>query len=77
MKKNMGTLDKAIRIAVAVVIVVLFFIKVLTGIAGYILLALAAIFLLTSLFGVCPLYIPFGINTSGKKADQSSSNQPA
>ena len=50
MKKNMGALDKVIRILVAVVIAVLFFTKIISGILGIILIALAAIFVLTSLF---------------------------
>jgi hypothetical protein len=39
---------------------------VVTGTLGYILLALAAIFVITSLIGFYPLYLPFKINT-GKK----------
>ena len=66
MKKNMGTVDKVIRIVLAVVFVVLFLTHVVTGTLGYILLALAAIFVITSLIGFCPLYLPFKINT-GKK----------
>ena len=66
MKKNMGTIDKVIRILVAVVFVVLFFAKVVTGTLGIILLVLAAIFVLTSLISFCPLYWPFGISTSKK-----------
>jgi hypothetical protein len=67
MKKNMGTTDKVIRILVAIVIAVLFFTNVISGVLGYILLALAVIFVLTSLLGLCPLYLPFGINTGKKK----------
>jgi len=66
MKKNMGNIDKVIRILVAVVIAILFFAKVITGTLGIILLALAVVFVLTSLISFCPLYWPFGINT-GKK----------
>ena len=66
MKKNMGTIDKVIRILVAVVFAVLFFTNVVTGTLGIILLVLAAVFVLTSLISFCPLYWPFGINT-GKK----------
>jgi hypothetical protein len=66
MKKNMGTIDKVIRILVAVVVVVLFFTHVISGVVAIILLAVSAIFVLTSLISFCPLYIPFGINT-GKK----------
>jgi hypothetical protein len=67
MKKNMGTVDKVIRLLIAVVIAVLFITKVLTGVLGIILLILAAIFLLTSFISFCPLYLPFGINTGKKK----------
>jgi hypothetical protein len=67
MKKNMGTIDIVIRILIAVLIAVLFFTKIITGTLGIILLVLAGIFILTSLLGFCPLYLPFGINTKGKK----------
>lgn len=66
MKKNMGTIDKVIRILVAVVFAVLFFTNVISGTLGIILLVLAGVFVLTSLISFCPLYWPFGINT-GKK----------
>lgn len=67
MKQNMGTIDKVIRILIAVVFAILFFAKVITGILGIILLVLAGVFVLTSLISFCPLYWPFGINTGGKK----------
>ena len=37
------------------------------GILAIILLIFAGIFILTSIFGVCPLYLPFGISTRSKK----------
>lgn len=67
MKKNMGTIDKVIRILVAVVFVALYFMQVITGTLGIILLVLAAVFVLTSLISFCPLYMPFGINSGAKK----------
>lgn len=67
MKKNMGSIDKVIRMLIAVVFVVLFFAKVVTGTLGIILLVLAAVFVLTSLISFCPLYWPFGISTKKKK----------
>jgi len=67
MKKNMGSIDKAIRLLVALVIVILAFTKVITGTLAIVLLVLAAIFILTSLISFCPLYLPFGINTGKKK----------
>lgn len=67
MKKNMGSADKIIRIVLAVVFVALYFTNVVTGIWGYVLLALAAIFVLTSLVSTCPLYLPFGLSTCKNK----------
>lgn len=67
MKKNMGTIDKTVRILIAIVIVILAILKIITGPLAIILLILSGIFILTSLFSTCPLYIPFGFNTGGKK----------
>ena len=67
MKKNMGAIDKGIRILVAVIIAILYFAGVVTGTLGIVLLVLAGVFVLTSLIGVCPLYSPLGINTGKKK----------
>jgi hypothetical protein len=63
MKKNMGTVDKAIRIIVALLIGILFFTKVITGTFGIILLVLAVVFLITSLISFCPLYTLCGCST--------------
>jgi hypothetical protein len=64
MKKNMGTIDKVIRILVAILFAILYFTHVIPGTLGIILLALAVVFVLTSLIGFCPLYLPFGIRTN-------------
>lgn len=66
MKKNMGLIDKIIRVLIAVVIAILYFTNVISGVLAIILLILAAIFILTSLIGVCPLYLPLKINTKKK-----------
>ncbi len=67
MTKNMGTLDKVIRLIVAAVFIVLFFTKTVTGVVGIILLVLAVVFILTSLISTCPLYLPFGLKTTCEK----------
>jgi hypothetical protein len=67
MKKNMGLVDKVVRILIALVIGILFFTNVISGTLGIILLILAIVFLLTSLISFCPLYIPFGIKTNKDK----------
>ncbi|MDH7515334.1 MAG: DUF2892 domain-containing protein [Bacteroidota bacterium] len=61
--KNMGTLDRIIRLAIAVVIVILFFNGNLSGSLAVILGILAVIFIVTSVIGFCPLYMPFGFST--------------
>lgn len=67
MKKNMGTADKIIRLIIATLVAVLFFTNVISGTLGIVLLVLAAVFVLTSLISVCPLYSVFGIATCPKK----------
>lgn len=68
MKKNMGNADRMVRVIIAAIVAVLFFTNVITGTLGTVLLALAGIFVLTSLVGFCPLYAPFGISTCKRKA---------
>jgi hypothetical protein len=63
MKRNMGTADRIIRIVIAIGIAVLFFADIITGVLGIILLVLAIIFALTSIFGFCPVYHPFRFKT--------------
>jgi hypothetical protein len=64
MKRNIGTIDRIVRIIVAAVIAVLFFTNQITGTLGIVLIILAAVFLLTSLFSFCPLYLPLGFRTN-------------
>ena len=67
MKRNMGLADRIIRLFIVLVVAVLIFAKVLTGALAIILAVLAVIFLLTSLFAFCPLYLPFKFSTFKKK----------
>ena len=67
MKKNMGSLDRILRVVVAAVIAILYFTQVISGTVAIVLLVLALVFVLTSTMGVCPLYLPFGLNTNSKK----------
>jgi len=67
MKKNMGNLDRVLRIIVALAIVALYFTHIISGMVAIVGLALSAVFILTSFIGVCPLYLPFGISTEEKK----------
>lgn len=67
MKKNMGTIDKAIRIIIAIFIGILYYTGTISGTLGMILLILGAVFLLTSFVSFCPLYLPFGLSTTKKE----------
>ena len=63
MKSNMGSMDRSIRIGIALLAVVLYFTNILTGTLGIVALVLAGVFLLTSVISFCPLYAIFGITT--------------
>jgi fatty acid desaturase len=63
LKKNMGSSDRILRIAAAVLIAVLYFAGVLSGTIAVLLGIIASIFVLTSFFGWCPAYLPFGLST--------------
>jgi hypothetical protein len=67
MKKNMGITDKVIRIIVALVIAVLFYMNIISGTLGVVLLILAGVFVLTSFISFCPLYTIFGLSTCPTK----------
>jgi len=66
MKKNMGSMDKGIRILLAVIIGVLIFTNQVTGVLAIVLGFFAIVFLLTSFVGFCPLYGLFKLSTLKK-----------
>lgn len=63
MTRNMGTVDRIIRVMIAMLIAVMYFTGIITDTVALILGILAIIFSLTSLVGFCPLYMPFGLRT--------------
>jgi hypothetical protein len=67
MKKNVGSIDKGIRILVALILVVLYFTNVISGTLGIIILALSAVFVITSLLSFCPIWKVLGLNTMKKE----------
>lgn len=68
MKKNMGNLDRALRVVVAVGFAALYFTGTVTGTVGTIILVLGVVFVLTSVVSFCPLYLPLGISTCKKES---------
>jgi fatty acid desaturase len=67
MKKNMGTIDRALRVVAALAVGVLWYLGVISGTVAIVLGVLAVVFVLTSLISFCPLYLPFGLSTHGKE----------
>jgi glucokinase len=63
MKKNMGTIDRIVRIAIALVFAALYFTGTVTGTLGIVLLVLGGVFVATSIVSFCPLYTIFGLST--------------
>ncbi len=67
MKKNVGSIDKVIRLIIAIVAIYFAYAGGLEAAwAGYVLYAVGAILLFTILTGSCPLYSIVGANTSKK-----------
>lgn len=63
MKKNMGNVDKIVRLILAAVFGYLFFSGTVVGVLGYVLVALGVIFIATSFLSFCPLYAIVGLST--------------
>ena len=62
--KNMGKVDRSIRITFAAVVGALFLAGKISGITAIVLGILAVAFFITSFVGFCPLYILVGLSTS-------------
>ena len=63
----MGSRDRIIRVILAIVLAVLIYFEILQGVYAYVLLVVAAFFVLTSLVGFCPVYGIFGVNSNKMK----------
>lgn len=75
MKKNLGMNDQTIRIVLAIIIAILYFVThTITGTLGIILLIIGGILLVTSITSFCPIYAIFGIKTcaSEKPVDEDN-----
>jgi hypothetical protein len=59
----MGSTDRAIRIFIVIVIGVLYFTGKIGGTLAIVSGIVAIVFLVTSLIGWCPGYVPFGLST--------------
>lgn len=63
MTANMGTIDRAMRAGVAILILILYAAGLISGTVAVVLGVVALAFLLTSAIGWCPVYAPLGLST--------------
>jgi Protein of unknown function (DUF2892). len=70
MTQNMGSLDRLLRTAAAILVGVLYATGTIGGTTATILGVFAVAFLLTSFVGTCPLYMPLGLSTVRKRLNQ-------
>ena len=66
MKQNLGTVDRVVRVLVALVVAALYFTDVISGTVAIVLGLIAVIFVLTSVVSFCPLYLVFKLSTKTK-----------
>ena len=80
MKANIGSSDKNVRrlIVIALILAAYFgptyFVQI-TKQVQTVLWVVAAIVFVTTLINWCPVYVPFKINTAGKKTSKKSSKK--
>ena len=67
MKKNVGSIDRALRILVGVALIVMAWVRVI-GAWGWI----GVVPLATGIFRVCPAYLPFGLSTCATKSGKAT-----
>ncbi len=69
MKRNMGAVDRIVRLVIAAVILVLAISGVITGTLLIVLGIIGVIFVITSILGLCPAYLLFRISTRRDSQD--------
>ena len=64
MKKNVGSIDKVIRIIIAIAAFYFAYTGAVESPWDYVLYAVGAIMVLTALMGTCPIFSVLGISTN-------------
>ena len=72
MTKNMGTVDRGIRILVALAVAVIYFTGTISSTLAIVLGVVAIVFVLTSFVGWCPIYALVGLSTCKGPSGPSS-----
>lgn len=69
MKKNIGKTDMIVRLVLAAVLLILYFV-IHAKILGLVFIILAIILAITAFAGTCPLYYIFSTDTLEKKKEE-------
>ncbi len=64
MKKNLGTIDRILRVLAAIAIGILMFTGTLSGTVGTILGTIGIVLFLTGIISFCPLYAMLKLSTA-------------
>jgi uncharacterized membrane protein HdeD (DUF308 family) len=67
-EKNVGTIDRAIRIILGLVLIGIFALNMVAAPWSYLVVLIGLIALVTGILGTCGLYSLLGMNTMGEKA---------
>jgi len=70
MKKNVNSIDKIVRVLLAVILGFLIFSNQVTGILAIVFAVLAVVLLVTSFLSFCPIYAMLNLSTL-KKSEKS------
>ena len=71
MKKNVGSIDKVVRVIIAIVAGALYFTGTVTGVLGYVALGVGVIMLATAVMGRCPIFSIFGMSSCPLESKES------
>jgi hypothetical protein len=74
MTKNMGFIDRTVRLLGVALIAMLYFAGRIDGTLAFVLGIVAVVFFMTSVIGWCPLYSVVGVST--RKAASTSPAKP-
>lgn len=75
MKKNIGTIDRIVRVVIGIVLIILFVLNVTDSWFDYILGIFGLALLITSVIGYCCLYSILGFTTCEQSKDNTTNNQ--
>ncbi|HEX2617636.1 MAG TPA: DUF2892 domain-containing protein [Flavobacteriales bacterium] len=67
MVRNLGWLDRSVRLLIALLLLVVYLNGWMHGVLALCVLVIGAALVLTSAMGVCPLYLRLGVSTLRRK----------